>query len=98
MLWGYPETLPIGIKDNIYDMAHAKWYVASITGSFQGTVSLADFVLGTSDDVTFAEHRFNEKHITTVKMARKDITINISEVRGKFRSKRKLSRLALAFG
>ncbi len=83
-----------------FDSATKKWYIVSIHSDFGGAESLIDYVSAKWNNgiADFIKHDFVRRTIENNKVSLKDITLHFVEVNGKFRSKRKLSRLAIAFG
>ncbi len=100
MVWAFPEEIPRGAIDNIYDSTTKKWYIVSIHSDFSGAVSLMDYASAKWNNgiANFIKHDFVQGTVENEKVSLQDITLHFVEVNGKFRSKRKLSRLAIAFG
>ncbi|WP_136810791.1 hypothetical protein [Desulfosediminicola flagellatus] len=94
MIWAFPADLPIGNKDNFYDRKADKWYVAEIKSDFKGSMSLVDLRPDENGVCNTMQHDF-EGNIHPINMNINDLTVHFTEVNGKFRSRRKLSRLKL---
>ena len=93
---GFPDELPVGLVDYIWDASKKKWYTMQLRGRADTNVSLADLADGTNTPKHLHRHRFGENTIEDVVISPQDIIVEIKEVGGTFRSRRKLATLALA--
>jgi hypothetical protein len=95
MIWAFPQGLPIGPKDSFYDAKRGAWYTAEIKTDYTGSISLVDFHPDENGVCRSMQHDF-QGNIKEVKMRTDEIFVEFRAVEGKFRSRRKLSRLKLS--
>lgn len=96
MIWAFPEGLPVGAKDNFYDTKGAKWYMAQIKSDFEGSMSIVDLHPDETGVCSVMQHDF-QGNVRAVDMKANEITIHFTEIGGKFKSRRKLSRLKVTY-
>ena len=96
MIWAFPEGLPVAAKDNFYDTKETKWYLAQIKSDFAGSMSVVDLRPDEAGVCRLMQHDF-QGTVRAVKMTADEIIIHFTEIGGKFRSRRKLSRLKVTY-
>ncbi len=76
-VFGMPNDLTWGIKDNIYDIGVKTWFsVEVIDKKFKGAVSLID-LNNKEDKISMHQHNFDTKKITKVQASVHDIVFEI---------------------
>lgn len=94
IVYGVPENMIVGEKDNFFDVNNKTWHYASVEIQKDIAISLIDLV-NSENKIQLTQHKYNLDIIETVQMDLKETWVKFYSGNSKYRSRRKLKKMSI---